>query len=602
MQPTGLISHLRISAFSFFLKSTMQGRFAGKNGKRNTNHVKCTGFHFIEGQSHMSEKKKLKSEQVKKSIVLSGLVGTAGLFFAKMLGLFYSIPLSSILSSDAYMSYYGTAYRIYSYILNVFTAGFPLAISTLVAKYTVRNDARALRKIKKISTLLLGCTGFLGMLILFVLSWPLGGVVAGKEDAAIMGTCLRILSLAIFFVPVLSSFRGFWQGRKEMGEYAVSQVFEQVFRVGFLLSMAYLLVYVLHIERKYALYVAVISTSVAAVAGILQIYCFDRKHYAEIEEKARRQKTKTVRKKVLMREFIALAVPYLLVAVLGYSDDLYNSIFLPIGLKVHGYTSSESSIILSAFNYVGTKMTAIPMILSPGFAAALIPHITAARTEGNDREISRNVIDCLNIIWYVGLPVSFCIFLYSADVYHILFYTKDPVTASQCLRWLTIEGFLGTLTPVITNLLMALGMRREALKNLVVNLVIKGITIVPMIWLLGYPGAVLCTIPGNLFIIIASCRSMNRKYGIRFGEMIQVAVKSAVCLAAMFAVCWGLRLIGLDGSQGGKAAALVKFVMNGLIVMAAYIVLTSLLKLPEMVFHANIFSFIRKKFGKKHAA
>ena len=62
--------------------------------------------------------KNSNSEAVKKSLVLSGLVGTAGLFIAKLLGLVYSIPLSTILGSDAYMSYYGTAYRIYSYILN----------------------------------------------------------------------------------------------------------------------------------------------------------------------------------------------------------------------------------------------------------------------------------------------------------------------------------------------------------------------------------------------------------------------------------------------------------------------------------------------------
>ena len=55
-----------------------------------------------------------KSSKVKKSIILSGLVGTGGLFVAKALGLVYSIPFSSILQSDAYMSYYGTAYRIYS--------------------------------------------------------------------------------------------------------------------------------------------------------------------------------------------------------------------------------------------------------------------------------------------------------------------------------------------------------------------------------------------------------------------------------------------------------------------------------------------------------
>ena len=544
------------------------------------------------------DKKNEKKDQMKKSIVLSGLVGTAGLFIAKMLGLFYSIPLSSILGSDAYMSYYGTAYRIYSYILNVFTAGFPFAIATLVAKYTVQNDPRALRKIKKISTLMLGCTGFLGMILLFVLSWPLGGLVAGKEGAAIMGKCLRILSLAIFFVPILSSFRGFWQGRKEMGEYAVSQVFEQIFRVGFLLAMAYAIVYILGMDRKYALYVAVMSTSVAAVAGIIQIYIFDKKNYIEIEDAAEKQRTKTVRKKKLFKEFIALAIPYLLVAVLGYCDDIFNSILLPVGLQAHKYTTEQSDIILSAFNYVGTKMTAIPMILSPGFAAALIPHITAARAEGNMKKITKNVLDCLNIIFFVGLPVSFCIYLYAPDIFHILFYTTDPEMAASCLHWLALEGFLATITPVITNVLMALGMRREALKNLLVNLIVKGVLMVPCIAVFGFPGAVISTIPGNLYIIFASCRAMHKEYGIDFKRMWKVCVKSLIGLVFMFAACAGLRMIGLDGAVGGKIVALGKFMANGLLVMAVYLAISSFLKLPQQVFHMDIISVVKSKIKK----
>lgn len=544
------------------------------------------------------DKNKEKKDQMKKSIVLSGLVGTAGLFIAKMLGLFYSIPLSSILGSDAYMSYYGTAYRIYSYILNVFTAGFPFAIATLVAKYTVQDDPRALRKIKKISMMLLSCTGFLGMVLLFVLSWPLGTLVAGKEGAAVMGTCLRILSLAIFFVPILSSFRGFWQGRKEMGEYAVSQVFEQIFRVGFLLAMAYAVVYILGLDRKYALYVAVMSTSVAAVAGILQIYVFDKKNYKEIKDAAEQQKTKTIRKKKIFKEFIALAIPYLLVAVLGYCDDIFNSILLPVGLQAHHYTTEQSDIILSAFNYVGTKMTAIPMILSPGFAAALIPHITAARAEGDHKKIMKNVIDCLNIIFFVGLPVSFCIYLYAPDIFHILFYTTDPATAASCLHWLALEGFLATITPVITNVLMALGMRREALKNLLVNLVIKGVTMVPFIAIFGFPGAVLSTIPGNLYIIFASCKAMHKEYGIRFRKMWRVCMKSLIGLVFMFGTCYSLRMIGLDGAVGGKLPALAKFMANGLLVMMVYLGISSIMKLPQTVFHMDIVSVVKTKLKK----
>ena len=75
----------------------------------------------------------MEKKNHKSSLLMGGLIGTAGMFIAKMIGLLYSIPLSSILGSDVLMSYYGTAYRVYSYILNVFTAGIPFAICTMVA-------------------------------------------------------------------------------------------------------------------------------------------------------------------------------------------------------------------------------------------------------------------------------------------------------------------------------------------------------------------------------------------------------------------------------------------------------------------------------------
>lgn len=551
-----------------------------------------------------SMNKKKNSEAVKKSLVLSALVGTAGLFVAKLLGLVYSIPLSTILGSDAYMSYYGTAYRIYSYVLNIFTAGFPFAIATMVAKYTVRNDNRALRKIKVISHTLMAIVGFLGMLVLFAFSWLLARAVADGTGVKIMGNCLRILSLAIFFVPILSSYRGFWQGRKEMGEYALSQVFEQIFRVGFLLTMAFLIVYVFHQKRVYALYTAVMSTSIAAVAGIIQIVCFDKKNYGEIEDAARVQRTKTRSKKKLFQEFLSLALPYLGVAVLGYSDDIYNSVLLPVSLKLYGYSSEEQSVILSATNYVGTKITAIPMILSPGFAAALIPHITAARTEGDHEKIERNVIDCINIILYIGLPVSFCIYLYARDIYHILFYTSNLELASNCLKWMSIEGIMQTIMPVVTNIMMALGMKKETLQNLVAYVVIKGVSLIGLIVLLGYPGIALSSVPGVLFIVFRSFYQMKKKYEIHFQKVLEVFVKCCVGVAVMFAVCFVLRKIGLDGTQGSKLAALGKVFVNIVVTLGIYLVLTSLFKLPEMVFHTDIISAVRRRMhhGKDDSA
>ena len=535
-----------------------------------------------------------KSSKVKKSIILSGLVGTGGLFVAKALGLVYSIPFSSILQSDAYMSYYGTAYRIYSYILNVFTAGFPFAISTLVARYTVKSDSKALMTIKKISLMAMLVTGTAGMLLMLLLSGMLANLIAPGEDVMIMATVLRVLAIAIFFVPLLSAFRGFYQGRKEMQEYAFSQAFEQLFRVAFLLSTAYLAVYVMGKERKLALYLAVLSTSVAAIAGLLQIFVFDRRKYPEIVKEAEGQTAATRPQNKLIREFISLAIPYLLVAILGYADDIFNSVILPLGLRIYGYSQSEMNVILSAFNYVGTKLTAIPMILAPGFTSALIPHIASSLAEKDNRKVASNVYDCLDTVLYVGLPVAFAIFLYAEDAYHLLFYTKDITASSNVIRWIWLEGFMGTIAPIVTNIMMTLGLRKSVLKRLTVCLVIKAAIMIPLIMLVGYPGTVLATVISYGYLVLFNLHEISKSFSISFRKVGIILLRTAIGVAVMAGVCFGLKAIGLNSVNTGRLLGLLKIFINLVLTFGVYLLITYFMKVPQMVFHRQ-FRLIRKK-------
>ena len=403
-----------------------------------------------------------RSSNVKKSIILSGLVGTGGLFIAKLIGIVYAIPFSSILGNEAYMGIYGQAYNIYSYVLTVFTAGFPFAIATLVARYSVLKDAKSILSVKKLSLAFLSITGFSGMLLLMLLAGKIAPIMV-EENIDIMVNTLRILAIAVFLVPVLSAFRGFYQGLKEMEEYAISQAFEQIFRVLFLLAGSCIAVYALGLDRKYALYISVLSTSIAAIAGIVQIYQFDRKHIGEIESLALNQKEKAVDNKKIFKDFVSISIPYLLSSILGYSQQIYNAILLPIGLRLHNYESKVITTIISSTTYVGVKITAIPMILAPGFAAAIIPHITEALTKKDYKLIRKNIIDCINIILYIGIPVCFCIFLYAKPINYTLFYNEDLKLASYVLAWLSLEAFLGTLAPVVTNLMMALELRKNYL-------------------------------------------------------------------------------------------------------------------------------------------
>ena len=547
----------------------------------------------------MSENSEKKT--VKNSIIVGGLIGTAGLFVAKLIGLLYSIPLSRILVYDDLQAYYGTAYQIYSYVLNVFTAGVPFAISTIVAKYTVLDDNKSLMTIRKISMNLLKLLGLAGMLLLVLLSGFIANVVVDEGDTATLANSIRILAVAVFFVPILSSYRGFWQGRKEMGEYAFSQTFEQIFRVGFLLSMAYLIVYVFNMDRKFALYAAVMSTSVAAVAGIIQIYIFDKKKIREISEPAKIQESAGADSKALLKELLILAVPYLGSAVIGYCDSIFNSTLLPVGLRLHGYTTEQNMIILNAVNYVGYKLTSIPQVLSPGFVAALIPHVTEAITKNEKDRVSRIVTECLGIVIFIASMASACIAIYATDIYHVLFVTSDVSLASSAVRWLAIEGFLGTICPVTSSLMIAIGFKKDVLKRQMISAVLKAAVMVPLIYVFGFRGAVLSSVVGNSYVFLGNVKQIDRKYNINLKDLFINLGKVCGALAIMFAVSYALRMIGISGDHGRKLTALVLVVINGMAAVAAYFAAAHVMMIPQNLFHKDFLSVIKGRFSRRKA-
>lgn len=523
---------------------------------------------------------------IKKSMVMSGLVGTVGFFIAKAIGLIYSIPFSSILGSDAYMSYYGSAYRIYSYILNIFTAGFPFAIATLVSKYDTLKNYKTVLQIKKVSIAFMAGIGLLGMAVMMALSSLIAPVMAeGADGAHVMTVVLCLLAIAIFFVPILSAYRGFIQGCREMEEYAFSQAFEQIFRVGFLLSVACLMVYGLGMARVWALYAAVLSTSVAAIAGLIQIIRFSKKPEGTITALAHEQTIRSVPVKPLFKEFVMLAVPYMISAILGYSDDIFNTLLLPVGLRNSAYNGAQIDTVMSAVNYAGTKLTAIPMILAPGFTAAIIPHISAALVEKDYRTIRKNVRDCLNIVVFIGLLLSFCIALYSTPLFYTLFYTSDLALSSNVTRWCAVEGFLSTVTPVISSMMMALRLQRSLIKRLSIATLIKGLLIVPFTSWWGFGGTVIATTCAYGYLILMNCTEISIRYHVRFKSTLQVLARTLIGLGVMCLVAWGLDKAGLGSVGQSKLICFAGMMANGLLSVCVFAIVELILQVPQSLFH-----------------
>lgn len=580
----------------------------------------------------------MKTNKRKQSVIAGGLISTAGIFFAKFLGLFYAVPFNSILGGGVNVAIYGVAFNIYNYVLNICLAGIPFAIATMVAKYASRGDYQTTILVKKIATTFMVAFGILAMLFMLVCAAPFASMLlpesAGATDnnIEVMRNVLMLVAIAVFFVPILSSVRGFYQGLKDMEIYALSQVLEQIARVAFLLVSSAIAVYLLGMDRTWAVYFGAFSTSVAAILAIIHIRLYDRKQMQEIQIAAKQQKVvPNTDKQSILRELIFISIPYLFVAIFGYSDSIINSFLLKGGMEAyylsHGggievngklvlneLANAELTVIIGAINYAIIKLMSIPMVLAPGFSSAILPHITGALVQKNYKLVRKNIRDCIDTVLYIALPVCFCLFAFAKPIYAILFppgaYPEgadiaDQVLTSQqslelcanVLRWFSIEALLSTMGPIFNALMMAVELRRLNIRNLAMSVILKFIITYPLLKWLGYPGLIVSSLISNGLFFLLDALALTKRFKIDWTYTVHRLLIICGGLLLIWLVQLGCDAIGLKGYGFGRMISLLQLAVSGSLAMIAYFAFTYLFQLPQVILHIDL-SRIHKR-GKR---
>ena len=173
----------------------------------------------------------------------AAILGIAGVF-VKILGAVYQIPFVAMIGGRG-SSYYSPAYYLYTIFIVIATSGIPVAISRMVSERTIVQNYEGAHRVFHISLRLMAGIGIVSFLIMFFGADFLAVHVARVPKSAL---AMQTIAPALLLVPVMASFRGYYQGRQNMKPTALSQVIEQVFRVVFGLSSAYLLFHgVLHL-------------------------------------------------------------------------------------------------------------------------------------------------------------------------------------------------------------------------------------------------------------------------------------------------------------------------------------------------------------------
>ena len=521
------------------------------------------------------------------SLIAGGLTSSAGIFICKILGIVYMPFLLSLAGSTEALSFYTKAYGFYEWIMMLSLAGVPYAVATLVAKYHGKEDYKTMLLVRKLGLSVMLVLGF-SMMILFM---SLSGVIVQfttsvNTSAADIQKTINvyiIVSMALFTVPLLSGHRGFFQGIKDFKTYAFSQVLEQIARVAFMISMGFLAVYVFQKDGIWAVYFAVGSAAFSAVIAIIHLTFFHKSSVNEIKEMADKQESDPVAIKPLVKEFLYFSIPFLLFAFFGNSNLIAHQLFFERTLDLRNVDVELIHVLDSMVMATTNKITSIPQVLAVGFSPAIIPFITEAYEKKDYEALKKNIVDALQTVLYICLPVCFFILVIPTEIYYVM-YGKDSALGGEVLRWATLTGFFGTISPVCNSLMMALRFRKLNLSILIFGYILKFILIVPFIFWFGYSGDIISSAVVSLVVILFDMIVIYKNYKINFKELVKNIGLMLVALVVAFIIITLLQLSPLNVLKFSRSIGIFVLGIYGFVGLSIYFIITSYFKLPDKIF------------------
>lgn len=476
----------------------------------------------------------------------AAILSIAGLL-VKILGAIYRIPLTNLIGTEG-IGYYQPAYNIYNLLLVVSLSGFPTAIAKLVSERRALQNYAGAYQVYKVSRWGLFIIGLVSSLLVLIFARNLVSFIGFP------GAYYSMLALvpALFAVPLLSAYRGFFQGTQNMGPIALSQVIEQVFRVAVGLYLAYAFVGRGLEEAAAGATFGASAGGLAALVLIYLIFFLNKKSIKNEIKSSSHNKTEPVWD--IVKSLLYIAIPITIGAAIAPLMGIMDSYIVSSRLSAIGYNNTQIADMFGELSGTAQTLINFPQVFSTAVAMSLVPAITDAFTkkQANRLNVTANAGVKMSLI--IGLPCGIGLFMLAEPVIALLYASLGPekhASSGALLEILAIGVIFLTMVQAFTAILQSINKQFHPVKNLAVGLIVKVVLSYILIGMssINIKGAAISTTISYLVVALLNWHDINNtKIKI---NLIQVSARPLLS-AALMAVATGVsfRLFkSLLGSQ-----------------------------------------------------
>ncbi|MGG1657902.1 putative polysaccharide biosynthesis protein [Brevibacillus sp. NRS-1366] len=464
----------------------------------------------------------------------AAILGVAGLV-SKLLGAVYRIPYQNI-AGDIGLYVYMQVYPLYTTLLILATAGFPIAISKIVSERVAVGDVIGARRAFRVASISLVILGFFFFLLLYS-GAPLIASFMGDQH---LTTPLRAVAWSLPLVPMAAILRGYFQGHQNMMPTGVSQVIEQLIRVVFILLSAFWAMNVYqdaYLAGTGAVFAA-FPGGVAAVLVLLWYWKKDKQTVLPAAHQVQSSGVKAWTNRQVLQSLLYYALPICMGALVLPLIPLVDSVTVVNMLQWSGMHEDLAKLAKGAFDR-GQPLIQFGTFFATSLSLALVPAISEAAAQRQHKLIANRSEVAIRLTFLLGLPASFGLALLAEPI-NVMLYGDDNGTQALAVQSFTI--IFATLSIASAGILQGMGRVMRPARNLFIGVMVKLILNLVLVPFWGIAGAALSTVLAYLVAMGLNVLAVKKYTGAQIG-LRQTALKPFISVVMMSVVVllveWG---------------------------------------------------------------
>ncbi len=482
---------------------------------------------------------------------------TASMIIVKIVGAIFKLPLGNILMETG-MAYFNASYNLFTAIYALTVTGLTTAVARMVAACATKKRYKDCINILQVATKIFIILGILGTLVMLA-GAQLFASMANLESSIY---AIMIMSPAVFFSCMMATYRGYYEGMRNMIPSAISEVVEVIVKLVAGLAVTLLVmalgmqtaqtqgtvlwvplengIHATEAEIQAALLPfmaagAMLGVTLSTFFGFVYLKIQYHRSGNGFTKEELAASPKPVGNKAIVGRLVRTALPITISAVVTNITSLVDLFTIVDRLQhainlhpdyfeeVYGEYVNEGEE-MSSYIYGGYTMSSSIFNLVPAFTAlfgkSALPNITAAWVNKDIGGLRTNVSSMVRMTSLISFPAGIGLLVLGQPIAALLYGGVDGAMLSVGIP-LQISGiaaiFLALIAPLYA-VLQALGRFDLPVKFTLVG---AGVKILANYFLVGIPqinisGAALGTTLCNAIILILSLMAITRITGAKF--------------------------------------------------------------------------------------